>query len=243
MRTKTLLIAVAALAVGVATAMAQTYSQNVVGYVNINLTNGVLACLSPALDLDGTGVNNTVNSVVGSNTNGLPLGTTVYVFNSGGGFDTLVYNKTGHPSVTNWYLGATQTNSYPINPGEGFFIVLGGSAPYTLTEAGTVLQGSLQNNYVPATAGSLWLVSSQIPIGGGITTTLNYQPKLQDEVLLYNQNTRAYDTYVYNKTGHPAVTNWYLGAVASEPQIQVGQGFWIQPHNAGTVWTNNFTVQ
>src|ERR1035441_4086348 len=40
MRTKTLLIAAAALAVGVATSLAQTYSQNVVGYYNLNLLAG-----------------------------------------------------------------------------------------------------------------------------------------------------------------------------------------------------------
>ena len=77
MRTKTLLLAGAALAFSLATSQAQVYSQNVVGYVNINLTNGVLNIISPALDADGTGTNNTIASVIGTN---VPTGTIVYVF-------------------------------------------------------------------------------------------------------------------------------------------------------------------
>ena len=104
MRTKTLLLAGAALAFSLATSQAQVYSQNVVGYVNINLTNGILECVSPALDLDGTGTNNTIVSVVGTN---VPVGTAVYVFNNSGGFDTLVYSKAGRaPNILR--IGKTQ---------------------------------------------------------------------------------------------------------------------------------------
>ena len=44
MRTKTLLFAAAALAASITASQAQTvYSQNVVGYINITVTNGTLA--------------------------------------------------------------------------------------------------------------------------------------------------------------------------------------------------------
>jgi len=235
MRTKTLLVAAAALlAVGVATSQAQVYSQNVVGYVNINLTNGVLACISPALDLDGTGTNNTITTVCGTN---LPLQTTVYVFNNSGGFDQLVY-KSSH-GVTGWYFGAGLDNNYSMNPGVGIFIQTTANA--TVTQVGNVLQGSLTNQYFPSTGGSIWLLSSQVPVGGGITTTLGYVPTLQDQVYVYDPIALNYAEYVY-KSQH-AVTGWYLGASVSEPQIQVGQGFWLIPANSGEVWTNNFIVQ
>ena len=77
MRTKTLLLAGAALAFSLATSQAQVYSQNVVGYVNINVTNAVLACMSPALDADGTGTNNNVTTVCGTN---LPAGNPTYIY-------------------------------------------------------------------------------------------------------------------------------------------------------------------
>lgn len=237
MRTKTLLIAVAALAVGILTSSAQTYSQNVVGYVNINLNNGVLACVSPALDLDGTGTNNTIATVIGTN---VPTATYVYALNSSGGFDQLVYKSSGHPAVTAWYLGTAVANNYPINPGQGVFILPGGDT--TITEVGTVLQGPLSNSYVPALAGGIGLVSSQVPIAGGVTTALSYTPTLGDIIFVYDPIV-GYDQYIYKASGHPAVTGWYIGTTLSEPQINVGQGFWLQPKNAGEVWNNNFIVQ
>jgi hypothetical protein len=96
------------------------YSQNIVGYVNIPLTNGVLALVAPALDLDGTGTNNTVASVFSTPA----IGDTVYVFN-GSGYTALNFKVvgTGHPvvNVTNWFNGSTADEPV-ITVGSGFFI-------------------------------------------------------------------------------------------------------------------------
>jgi hypothetical protein len=239
MRTKTLLIAAAALVAGIISSNAQVYSANVVGYVNVALTNGVLNAISPTLDVDGSGTNNTIATVVG--TNNIPLNSTIYVY-TGSGYDTVIYSKSGHSPnfVTNWYLGVTITNNYPLNPGVGFFIIPGGN--FTNVQVGTVLQGSLTNSKVPSVGGTLGLVSSQVPLSGGITTTLNYQPQVNDTVYLYSGG--GYQTYIYSKAGHSPnfVTNWYYGVTISEPQINVGQAFWLKPANSGSVWTNNFIV-
>src|ERR1700744_2623354 len=66
MRTKTLLIAAAALAAGVISSEAQVYSQNIVGYINLPLSPGY-TLIGNQLSTDLTGTNNTVASVFGTN--------------------------------------------------------------------------------------------------------------------------------------------------------------------------------
>jgi hypothetical protein len=237
---KTLLIAAAAFAASVISSQAQVYSQNIVGYVNINLTNGVLANIAPALDLDGTGTNNTVSTVFTTPS----IGDNVYVFN-GTGYTILSYKAvgTGHPVVytTNWFVGVTASASFPINPGESVFYLP--AANQTVTEVGTALTGTNTNPNFP-TAGNLGLVSSVFPISGGLTSVLDYKPNVGDNVYAYNGT--GYTIYSYKAvgTGHPVVytTNWFIGVTPSEPVISVGQGFWIQPAAANS-WTEVLNVQ
>jgi hypothetical protein len=239
---KTLLIAAAALAAGVISSQAQSvYSQNIVGYVNLPLTNGVITLVSPALDADGTGTNNTISTVFPSPA----LGDTVYVFN-GSGYDTLNYTAvgSGHPVVytTNWFNGVTASPTYKINPGVSVFYLP--AANETATEVGTVLQGTnLVNQYFPP-ANTIQLLSSQVPISGGLTSVLGYKPTLGDTVYIYDNG--AYDTYNYTAVGqgHPVVytTNWFNGVTPSEPVISVGQGFWMLPA-ANTNWVESFIAQ
>src|SRR5882672_6022591 len=76
MRTKALLCAAGMLAAGAATCMAQgnVYSLNVVGYINVSYTNK-FQMVANQLDLDGSGTNNTVQTVFGTN---VPSLSTVY---------------------------------------------------------------------------------------------------------------------------------------------------------------------
>ena len=217
MKLKATLIAAATLAVGVISSQAQVYSQNIVGYVNIPLTNGVLANVAPT--------------------------DTVYAFN-GTGYDTLVYKVlgSGHPVVytTNWFKGSLASPNYSLNPGQSVFYLP--AANQTNTQVGTVLTGaSLVNSVFPA-ANKVALVSSQVPIAGGLTSVLGYKPSINDVVYVYNG--AGYNTYTYKVlgTGHPVVysTNWFQGSLAGEPATNVGQGFWIQP-SQNTNWVQSFT--
>jgi hypothetical protein len=233
---KTLLIAAAALATSVISSQAQgaVYSQNIVGYVNIPLTNGVLVNISPALDADGTGTNNTIASVFTAPT----IGDKVYAFN-GVGYDTIAYKAiiTRTSSTTNWAIGTTPSPTYPLNPGESVFYFP--AASQTITEVGVALTGTLTNPYVPA-AGKLGLVASVSPISGGITSVLGYEPNIGDHVYIYNNG--AYTTYQYKAiiTRTSATTNWAIGTTVVEPVINVGQGFWLNPAAANT-WVENVT--
>ncbi len=242
MNTKTLLItAAAALAAGIMSSQAQVYSQNVVGYVNIPLTNGVLANIAPALDLDGTGTNNTVSNVFTTPA----IGDSVYAFN-GVGYDLLTYKAvgSGHPVVytTNWFNGSTVASTYPLNPGQSVFYLP--AATETATLVGTVLQGTnLVNSKFP-TAGNIALLSSQVPIAGGLTSVLGYKPSIGDSAYVYVNG--AYNLYTYKAvgSGHPVVytTNWFNGSTPGEPVINVAQGLWLLPVN-NTNWVQNFIVQ
>jgi hypothetical protein len=241
---KTLLIAAAAFAASVISSQAQVYSQNIVGYVNINLTNGVLANIAPALDLDGTGTNNTVATVFTTPN----IGDNVYAFN-GTGYDALNYKVvvTGRsPNQvynTNWFIGLTAEPGYKLNPGESLFYLP--SANETVTQTGTALTGSQVNPNVP-TPGNLGLLSSIIPISGGLTSVLGYTPNIGDNVFVYNGT--GYTAYNYKVvvTGRSPNqvynTNWFIGLTATEPVINVGQGFWLQTGAANT-WTETLNVQ
>jgi hypothetical protein len=79
MRTKALLLAAAFAAAGVATSVAQVYSVNAVGYVNVTLPPG-FSLVSNPLNA-GTG-NNTVSKLFSNIQGGVPGGTRVFIYDS-----------------------------------------------------------------------------------------------------------------------------------------------------------------
>jgi hypothetical protein len=244
MRTKSLLLAAASLAAGIATSNAQVYSQNIVGYTSIPVTSGQLTLLGTSLDYDGTGTNNTVANVFTS-----PLiGDTIYGFN-GSSYDVINYTivTSGHGSTathaTNWFNGLTPDPTYPINPGRGYFY--SPAAGETNVEVGNVLQGSALTNAFFPPANTFGLVSSVAPISGGITAALGYNPSIGDQLLTFGGGQYTVYAYTIVTTGHGSTathaTNWYNGLTPIQPTIAVGQGFWIDPVN-NTNWTENLVV-
>ena len=247
---KTLLIAAAALASSVISSQAQVYSQNIVGYVNIVETANVLSLEAPPLDLDGTGTNNTIASIYPNPA----TGDVVYAFN-GVGYDTLTYKvnfnigtRANPTNVTGWFNGSTPAASYSINPGQSIFYAP--TATETNTFVGMVLQGTLtnKNNGYAASgyfgAGNYYLTSSQIPLAGGLDSVLGYVPGVGD--VIYTYSSGGYDTWTYKNYAVGTRQNptnylgWSDGAVYAEPQISVGQGFWLNPAG-GTTWVEVFT--
>src|ERR1700733_540872 len=107
MKTKTLLIAAAALAAGVMSSQAQgVYSQNIVGYVNLSISNGFNLVNIP-LDLDGTGTNNAVSTVIGTN---LPIGSIIESWTPSGGFSANSFLTTSKQPTPHWAAPATTYN-------------------------------------------------------------------------------------------------------------------------------------
>jgi hypothetical protein len=206
---------------------AQVYSQNVVGYVNVPLSEGFNLVSTP-LDSDGTGTN---TSVIGVFTNSLPVNSQVYTFN-GSGYTIASYAANKAHTATNW------TSNPLINPGLGYWVSIPtgafGGGTSNITYVGTVLQGNLNNPNI--TGPGYFIVGSQVPIAGSLQTNLNYTPSLNDQVYTYNGS--GYNIYSYAANKAHTATNW----TPSVPNISVGQGFWLNSQT-GAPWTNNFTVQ
>jgi hypothetical protein len=193
----------------------------------LNLSEGFNLVNTP-LDSDGTGTNTTV---VGVYSNTLPVNAQIYVY-SGGTYSVATYAENKAKTATNW------TANLSINPGLGYWISIptgafgGGTSNYPVV--GTVLQGNLSNPTI--TGPGYFIVGNQVPIGGSITTNLNYVPAVNDQVFLYNG--AGYNSYTYAENKAKTATNW----APSVPSVNVGQGFWLNSAS-GTPWTNNFTVQ
>jgi len=222
MRTKALLCA-AVLAAGAATSMAQNvYSLNVVGYVNLTITNGY-NLIANQLDLDGTMTNNTVAGVFSTN---WPNLTKVYAYDSAGG----TYGVATYSSGSKTWLGAVAAVNKALAPGKGVFVQLpAGNPTQTLTLVGNVVQGSYT---LPITPG-YQIVSSIAPISGGVKTALGYTPRALDKFFTYNAVTGLYTAHTWSGS------IWAGG----EPVPAVGDAMFLQAVSPATTWTQSFTVQ
>lgn len=216
MRTK-LLVAAAVLAAGLATSMAQSnvYSQNVVGYINVNLPAG-FAIVANQLDLDGTGTNNTVTTVFNTN---LPNNSIVYAY-SGGSYSSATYTtKSG-------WAGSVSAVNTALNGGNGVFVSV--PTATTLTLVGNVKQGTLSQAY----GTGFNLLGSQVPQAGLVATDLGFAP---------NNNDIVYQ-FLPGQTYQSATYTTKSGWAPSQPSLGVAEGFWLNTATAGT-WTRNFSVQ
>jgi hypothetical protein len=236
MRTK-VLVGIAALAAGAFTAVAQNnvYSLNVVGYINLPLVEG-FNMVANQLDSDGTGTNNTIAGVFGTNLPAtLTASSTVYTWDS----VAVSYNVATYGSVKG-VIKWSGASTAAFNPGQGAWVRVGaGLGAATVTTVGQVMQGSLKNPNLPA-AGGFTLVGSQIPLAGGLTATLGYQPQQivgsSEKVYQWDPVGASFNVNTYGQV--KGVWKW----APAEPTIGVGEGFWLNAL-AGATWTTNFTVQ
>jgi len=231
MRTKALL-GLAALAAGALSASAaNVYSLNVVGYINQPLHEG-FQVIGNQLDLDGTGLNNTVTTVFSSN---LPLNSQVYTWNGSSWANAATFS-----SKTKTWSPATMA----VNPGQAAFVHVFpgayGGVSSNVTIVGNVLQGSLANQFVasgPLNSKAIFSpVASKVPLSGGLQAKLGYVPQKGDQVYQYNGTSWAIATTFSTKTG-----TWS----PSDPNIALCEGFFLAPTNGPAVahWTQNLTVQ
>jgi hypothetical protein len=218
MKAKTLLIAAAALAAGIMTSQAQVYSQNIVGYINIPLTNSTgFTLVANQLDVDGTGTNNGLLTVFGSQ---LPAGSSVEVWQpSKGLFKTSSWNG------STWSLNSSIfTNA--LSPGSGVFVSV--PTPTNVTLVGNVITGT---NTYPIAAG-FQLVASSSPVAGTIGTQLGYTPSAGDVIEVWNGTKGLFKANAYNGT------SWATG----EPVLTVGEAVFLNAAG-NTNWTQILNVQ
>src|SRR6185436_14585530 len=128
MRTKALLLAAAFAAAGVATSMAQVYSVNAVGYVNVSAPPGFSLIANPLNA--GTG-NNTVAKLFSNITPSIPNNSKVFLFdNPTSSFKTITYS----PLSQSW-IPTTDAN-VEILPGNGVFFQNPSASAVTITFVG-----------------------------------------------------------------------------------------------------------
>jgi hypothetical protein len=233
MRTKTLLLTAALSAAGLASSMAQVYSVNAVGYVNVSIPgNNKLAILANPL----IGTNDAIGTVIPT----APDGTTIYRFNPAAQNyrDSLLYID-----GFGWLPGGDDPNpKLPV--GEGFWAQNPG-ANATLTFVGEVAQGAASNGTQIQGGNKLSLLGSKVPQSarlGNPTTpgTLQYNAADGDTVYQFDTVTQNYkdsslyiDGFGWLNNSDPSVDG---------PLIDVGTGFWVQSPGVTRNWDRNFTV-
>lgn len=217
MRTKLVLTTAALGVVGSLGAVAQVYSVNAVGYINLSVPAAKYVLIASQLNAGG----NTVAEIFPTAANG----TSIYRYNPATGWSS-ANTFISSPIPLGW--GAPTD---VIRGGEALF-VLGGETDATLTLVGEVPQGALTTQL---NAG-LNLVASQVPQAGALTADLGYTAANGDTVYQWDAAAQTYapaNTYI----SEPINLGWSLG----DPAIKVGEGFFLQKNAAGS-WTRNFSV-
>jgi len=231
MRTKTLLLTAALSAAGLASSMAQVYSVNAVGYVNVSVpgNNQLIILANPLL-----GTNQSLSTIIPT----APDGATIFRFDAG------VQNyrdAIGYIDGLGW-LGTDPDPQLP--PGEGFWFQNPGAAT-TLTFVGEVPQGAASNGTQIAGGNNLSLLGSKVPqtarLGStGTAGTLEFPAADGDTIFQWDPAIQNYkDTY-----GYIDGLGW-LHATDTDPNgplVPVGTGFWVQRSGAASAWNRNFSV-
>jgi hypothetical protein len=235
MRTKTLLLTAALSAAGLATSMAQVYSVNAVGYVNQSVPAGGYAIIS--VPLNGN-PNNDINNTIPLPQDGSFDGANIYRFDA----PNQRYRGTmSFVSGLGWL--AEDPADVIINPGEGFFLQNVAGVALPLTFVGDVPAGSPTLN--PIQGGNKYTITAAlVPKGGrvgweGLAGSLEFPADDGDSLYVFDKTTQRYkETYAY-VTG----LGWLHDVDPPEgPDMQPGNGFWIQKQAPGRDWRMTFTV-
>lgn len=226
MRTKALLLTAALAAAGVSTSVAQVYSVNAVGYVNVSLPPGFAMVSNP---LDAGAGNNTVGKLYSNITGGVPTGFKVFSFNE----TTGLYNTAATYLPGVGFSPAGSANVV-VDPGVGVFTFNpqpAGSAALTLTFVGEVKQGSLSN---PIPTG-FSIKANQVPQAGK-PDTFGLVGAAGDKIFRFNKATQLY----YTASTFVAGPGWLP---ATQP-MDVGEAFFYfrAPANGATTWARTFSV-
>jgi hypothetical protein len=239
MRTKTLVLSAIVGALSSASLMAQVYSLNAVGYINVTVPPGY-SILANQLNTTNNNISPLLDSQVAD---GSKDGVVLFKFN-GSSYTAIVadqYNGPIYGGTSPWDGPATSTT---LNPGEAVFVHNQYSTNLTFTFVGTVLQGSLTNT-LPV---GFSLVSSLVPQAGRLDADLGMTEVDGDIVFIFNNATGNYlpypgDQYNGPTYGGPAPWDAPSGQPVY-PTVSVGQGFFYkaQPGNGANTWVRSFTV-
>ena len=242
MRTKTLLIAGAALAAGILACSAQTYSQNIVGYVTVTLPLGYSVCAVPLNSGAATG-NAATNTIINLPSNPVLDGAYLYSWN-GHSYVGITFDSS-QPTGFADFADAHSVPTPVINPGQGFLINNNTGVAVTNVFTGSVaisaLPGTTTNNLPAGYA----FVSSVLPVGGGLNSVLQLTNASANNALdgsyVYMPNIvggviHGYNVVTVDSSQPQGFADFADANSVPEPQFPVSGGFLYNNNlNAGTV--------
>jgi hypothetical protein len=237
MRTKTLLIAAAALVAGVISSNAQIYSVNDAGTVSIVAPGGGTYLLAIPFNI---GVSNGANEIwplTPTLQPTLPDYSSILIWDP----NTLSYTTYISDSTSGslWddstYAPLSGAPTLPV--GEGFFLLP--SSDVTLSFVGQVAVDNGTSNKVLLASGGTYLVGSAVPYGGAITNgnnstggvNLDINGGLPDysSLLTWDPNGLSYTTYISDSTSGSLWDDSTYAPLATPPTMSVGQGVFLLP--------------
>jgi hypothetical protein len=205
--------------------MAQVYSVNIVGYVNLTLKPGFNLVANQLV----AAPNNTLASVLGV----VPEETQVLKFAGGNYVGNIYFADLGGWVDPNTGAASTAT----ISPGEGFFYFNPASSDRVATLVGEVKTGTSTVTHSPGFS----LVSAVVPQTITLTPDNGFTPVEEMQYLTFNAMTQKYDDTVLYFVDLGGWVNGGTGA-ASIPTPTVGQGYFIfNPAATPHLWTRTFT--
>jgi len=220
MRTKTLLLTAALSAAGIASSMAQVYSVNAVGYVNVPIAGNGFTMVANQFTASSYSISNVIPSA--------PLGSTVFVF----------VNNNYQTTDFNEFTSAWDNPQLQLPLGKGFFINNPTPAA-TLTMVGEVPQGTLSN---PLTSG--FSIRSSIVPQAGTVGALGLVPGPGDTIFKFNSANQSYQQATFDEFTSVWVAN-SPGLVvdpANGPSVAVGEAFWFNSVAGTATWNRTFNV-
>jgi hypothetical protein len=258
MRTKTLLIAAAALTAAVISSQAQStvYSQNIVGYVNTTLNGG--GAYTMIANPLSNGTNGAEQVLTGLNSNG---GETLYIWNSAKAlYNVYIYegpgSGTGIGFPSDFVDGSSPTNipgdvydtsdqvywtpEPTLTPGQGVFIQ-NPNPTETNTFTGTV--NTTNNTPIPG-GGAYSQLSSAVPYAGNVeNTNLNltagFNSNGGETINVWSSSSSKYYVYIYegpsSGTGIGFPSDFIDGSsptnIPGDVYDTSDQVYWTQPLN------------
>ena len=183
-----------------ASAMAQVYSLNAVGYINVSLPNG-FSIIADQLYANGQGVAQFLSGIP-TNPNSTPglldtqlldgqhNGVTFFKL-SGAGYAIVTASSAGWASA-----GATPATQISLNPGEGIYVYNPFTTNITLTFVGTVPQSTTLTNTLNS---GFNMVSSIVPQAGAVDSVLGLTPTSGDTIFMLTSG--GFAIYSWNPTG------------------------------------------
>jgi len=216
MRTKTLLVTAALTAAGALSSMAQVYSVNIVGYINLNIPTG--------FSMIANQLNATPDNTLATILPNVAENTTIFQFN-GVGYNISQFSA-DNPGWSNPAMA--------VNPGEGVFISV--DPQFAPSGQPVTLVGDVKLVSTVPVPNGFSVASSALPITDTLDN-LGFPSRENDQVFFFDNATKSYKIFQFS-ADNP-------GWAPSNPTPAIGQSFFLSGDGSfgpPRSWSRTFNV-